>query len=747
MSYPDNGRTHLSATGVPLRRYLVVAVAACLSPVANAQLEEVVVTAQKRAESLQDVPVTLQAFSNDALEDFGIGDTQSLQYVTPGLVINNTGSTPAIYLRGVGTRLSFPGLEPSVATYVDDRYLGRPNGTVFEFADIERIEVLKGPQGTLYGRNATGGAVRVVTLDVTEELEGKIVGSAGNYDALGVSGTVNIPVTDTLGVRLSGLTRQRDGFADNLDPRGASELDDQDYQAWRAKVRWDISETWTARFTLEGNQRDDLEGADVVALSPPELHLGLSMGGITGNDVDEVATATRRTIDYKDTAATLRLDAAFDTVDFAAITTYWDYDQTGSLDADGTSTRLVDVVNTPVEGDSFSQEFQLLSNAAENYEWIVGAFYYEETVDHYDLILGLQDNPRVGTSVSQGNQGADTQAYALYGQFSYDFSPNWSLTLGGRYSVEDKDISVMAPIEVPVSLAPHPYEDSDSWNEFTPKATLEYNFDAGLVYASYARGFKSGGFNYVASTSNPLTGEPLAPLDPEILDMFELGWKAELFDRSLRLNGALFYYDYQDLQVTRAVADPDTGSVVNLTENAANAELYGLDLDLTWLPTDALMITMGLNLLQSEYQDFVAAANVYRDSFTPGAAGMQAIAFDADGQDLLRAPDWSAFVSASYDISLAGQTFPLVVTYSYKDDYNFDFVADPSTERLVQEGYGLLSARLGWLSPNQNWELAVWGKNLTDEDDYFDDIVASAPGIRGSHGAPRTYGIDISYSF
>ncbi|WP_116368180.1 TonB-dependent receptor [Parahaliea mediterranea] len=714
---------------------------------AQAQLEEVIVTAQKRAESLQDIPVTLQAFSNEALVDFGITDTQALQSITPGLVVNNSGTSAQIYLRGVGTRFAFAGLDPSVATYVDDRYIGRAQASIFDFADVERIEVLKGPQGTLYGRNATGGAIRVVTMDVDDELTGKVTATAGNYDHWGFSGTVSVPLTDDLGVRLSGLVKQRDGYADNLDPRGVAELDDQDYQSYKAKFRWDMSDTWTGRLSLEYSNRNDLEGSDQVDISPPGLNRAVANGGLSGNDVDEVYTATNQKADSEDYAATLRLDGVFDAFDFASITTYWDFDLVASVDADGTSRRDSDAYRVPQAAESFSQELQWLSNTGGDWNWIVGLYYFRENNRLFELEVGLQDLLGTETIFTQGNQSSLTTAYAGFGQLTYDFNEAWSLTLGGRYSSEEKEVAVKAPSSTGVvSLVPYPFDDEADWNEFTPKLTLEYNFDVGMAYLSYARGFKSGGFNYPASTPNPLTGEAQAALDPEILDMIELGWKTELLDQRLRFNGALFYYDYQDLQVTRGVAD-DNGAVFNVTENAANAEVMGLDLDITWLPTDRLILTAGLNLLDSEYQDFAASANIFNNVVTPGRPGMTTVAFDADGESLLRAPDWSAFASVSYEFSAGDARIPVVLTYAYKDDYNYDFVAHPSSNALIQEGYGLLSARATYVSPSETWQVAVWGKNLTDEDEYFEDVVGNAAGIRGSHGAPLTYGVDVMYNF
>lgn len=696
------------------------------------QLEQMIVTAQKRSEDLQDVPLSIAAYTGDQLLEFGVHDTQALQAVTPGLVYNNTGSSAQPFLRGVGTRFAFAGLEPSVATYVDDRYLARAQASIFELADVERVEVLKGPQGTLYGRNATGGAVRVVTLGVEDTLSGRLAGTVGDYDLRAFSGTVNVPLGESLGTRITALVRKRDGYATNLDPDGVAELDDRDTTMLRAKLRWDMSARVSALLTLEHSRRDDNFGNDLVDLSPPGLNQGIADGGVSGRDVDEVATAIDASIDDEQTAVDLRFDVNLPAVDLVSITTFHDFDQVASTDADGTSAAALDVVTVPQEARAFSQEFQLLSVGTGAWRWMGGAYYFDETAD-FEIVLD-RGNP---TLESQGDQQADTTAYALFGQASYRFNPRWSLTVGARWSYEEKRVDVAPSRIAPVTLPPVPFRDSHDWNEITPMVTIERHIERGMLYLSYARGFKSGGYNYAASLNDGRV------LDPETLDMLELGWKTEFLDGRLQLNGALFYYDYRDLQVTRAAA----GSGVNVTENAANAEVLGLDLDLAWTPTEWLSLTGGISLLDGEYEDYAASATVFNAALTgdPGVSGMSTVPLDAGGERLLRAPRTSAFLSGAVQLPFGSVTVPVVVTYSYKDDYPFDFVADPSSRRLVQHGYSLLSIRA--TLADEHWSASIWGNNLTDEDDYFTDIVANSAGIRGSHGPPRTWGLDVAYQF
>jgi iron complex outermembrane receptor protein len=692
-----------------------------------------VVTAQKRAESLQDVPLAVSTLSGEDLSNFGVSGTQALQMTTPGLVFSNTGASAQPYLRGVGTRLALNGLESSIATYVDDRYISRPAAAMFEFADVERVEVLKGPQGTLYGRNATGGAIRVITKDVADELEGRVKASAGNFGAYGLSGTVSVPITDNLGARFTALTKQRDGYADNLSPLGASELDDQDYQAYRAKFRWDTTDNVTAHLSLDYAERNDTAGNDIVDLSPPGLNVGIALGGISGKDIDEVATAIKDNDESEEFSAQLRFDVAFDQVDFASITTYADLEQFRVTDADGTSTQTLDVPAIYEEAQDFSQEFQLVSNSDGSWDWILGAYYFNSDVD-YDLTLDVG----LPIHLSQGFQNVETTAWAVYGQSTWHIDEAWALTLGARWNSEKKEVETLASTNAPVTFTPGlPFEDNETWDEFTPKVTLEYNLEEAMVYLTYARGFKSGGYNYPAAGS--------AALDPEILDMVELGLKGDFLDSSLRVNASLYYYDYADLQVTRAASG---GGGLVTTENAADAQILGFDADITWLATDHLTVTAGLNLLDTEYKDYDANAKVFNAVLTgdPSVPGMSDVEFDASGRSMLRAPDWSGFVSAEYAFEMGDASVPVVVTYSYKDEYEFDFVADPLSERLVQDSYGLLSARISYVTPAEDWIVAVWGNNLTDEE-YFDDIVGNSRGIRGSWGLPRTYGVDLTFNF
>ncbi|MEH6581061.1 MAG: TonB-dependent receptor [Halioglobus sp.] len=737
---------------------LAISAAIC-TPLAAQQLEEVVVTAQKRAESLQDVPVAVSAFQTNQLENFGIEDTKSLQMVTPSLVFNNRGPVAQPFIRGIGTTLSLLGLEPSVATYVDDQYYPRPVGSIMELPDIERIEVLKGPQGTLYGRNATGGAIRIVTKDPGDEFSGTVKVSAGNYDYVKVSAYAEGALSDNFRANLSILNSQRDGFAEQQEP-GLDDLDDLNVQTYRTKLVWDASESVTAKLALDYTKRKDTAGSETIDITSGKTIIGqvfpfsignsfaeaigggapggAAFGNVqpTGKAQDDVRSSVDKDNELTMFNAQLRFDVDLDGMMFSSMTTYQDTEsETNTADFDASSLSLSDISDFE-ENEAVSQEFQLLSDNDSDLSWMVGTFYFQSEGE-YQLLFDGSDLVLTGFQTLVSPQSRlDTTAWAVFGQASYSINDAWVVTLGGRYSDEEKEIKADSPTGV--------VEDDEEWSEFTPKAVLEYNWDVGMAYLSYSRGFKSGGFSYPY-----VVGFSDSSVDAEVLDMWELGMKADLVDNTLRLNGALYFYDYSDLQVNRnAGLVPGVGVVIPV-ENAGGAEIIGLEMDLTWVATDSLTLTAGFNAMDTEYTDYDATPSVYNTENFPGPA-VETVDYDAKGDDMIRAPDFSAYISANYEFTMAsGAYMPLNITYSHKGDYNFDLIPGDesnSIDEYQSDSYELLNARLGFHSADDSWRVALWGKNLTDEE-YFDEVVAFATAVRATVAAPRTYGIDFTYNF
>ena len=707
--------------------------------------DDIVVTATKRAENLMDIPVAISAFSGEALNKMGISGVQALQTANPAVIFPNTGAYSQPYIRGVGSRLLQNGFDPSVATYVDGRYISRQSAINLEFADIERVEVLKGPQGVLFGRNASAGAIRIITRDVSKDFEGYMKGGFGNYGRLAVQGALNVPLTETLGIRISADTLQRNGFAKNIFPAGQRDWDDRNWTSVRAKLRWQPTDWFDARLTGSYWRSDDIAGNDLIQVGRLDLSTGIRLGGITGRNRKEVASASKDPIKKEEKATELDLHFDLGFADLSTITTYADLNNLLGFEGDGTSARVVDAVIFE-RSKTFSQEIQLASKGYAPIEWLVGAYLFRDNT-HFDTVFDRASAVPASPTASNGQQNVLTKSWAGFGQLKWHVTDQFSLTAGGRYTHDKKDVLLLpSPNRGAVTIAVVPYSDSAKFEKFTPSLTAEYDFGPTLVYAKFARGFKSGGFNYPAGSSAPV-------VQPEVLDMYELGLKGEFFDRKVRTTLSGYYYDYSDLQVTRAAAAGVTPIVT--TQNAANAKLYGLDADLTWFATNALTLSGSVSVQHSEYQDYLANAKVYRGLLpaTLGQPGMVDVGFDASGERLLRAPKFAAFASINYDISTSNGKVPINLSYSYKGSYLFDFIFDPAditaletTNVLKQKGYGLVNGRIAYEAESGRWSVSAWVNNLFDKK-YFDDVVAAGTGIRASYAPPRTYGLDLEFKF
>ncbi|MFV0278384.1 MAG: TonB-dependent receptor [Parahaliea sp.] len=746
-----------AAATSPGPRALLSAIAALSASAAaldaRAQLEEVVVTAQKRAESMQDVPIAISAFTSEAMTDMGIVSSQDMQMAVPGLVFPSLGGLGQLYLRGVGTRFTLNGLDPSVATYVGDRYSPRGSGAIFSLGpDVERVEVLKGPQGVLFGRNATGGAIRVIKKAVDDEFNGSVKATAGNYDYLRVEGTVNVPLTDTLGLRLSAQKEDRDGYRKNLAAGQQTYLgtipsrhDELDRLQLNGHLRWQMNDNSEANLYVDYWEQDELNGSTHV-LGPGNLNRGVLFGGIVeGLDFDHTSTDANQPNDGDQLAAELNLQFGFEGLDLVSVTTYADFDMRWNSEGDGSSAQIFDPSSAFDNSETWSQELRLVSTTDGPWSWTAGVFYYEDEHSQ-EFIYWSADFPTL-YEASQGAQTVDTTSWAVFGHAKYEFLDNWALTVGLRYSYDERDAIIRETqhdqlANRTLAAALMPFRVEADWNEVTPQVTLEYNLANAMVYGTYSRGYKSGGVNY------PLYSTPDG-VEPEILDMYEFGVKGDFLSDTLRLNAALFWYDYQDLQVQR----PASSGAGTTVENASDAQVLGLDLEATWLATDALTLRVGMSVLDSEYKDYTAIAQYYQATLdgtigtanpTPGAVGVDV---DVSGESLLKAPDYSWFLTANYDFRLGGGTLPVSLTYSYKDDVAFDFPVDPNLGGyLVEEAYGLLNARISYVPASERWVLGLWGRNLTDEH-YYNERAANAQGVRGGPGDPLTYGIDFEWKF
>ena len=626
------------------------------------------------------------------------------------------------------------GLEPSIATYIDDRYVARPFAAMFDMLDIERVEVLKGPQGVLYGRNAAGGAIRAITKDPREPSI-EIAGRAGDYDARRLSVVAGGPLSATWRGQFAAAVERRDGFATNLVAEGRATADDVDRVAYRGKLLWDITDAVDAKLGLSWWQYRDWAGRDVIAAGVPEANRGGALyGGVTSRDRDKVATTLAGDNDLEELAADLRFDVRLANLDLVSVTTYTDDEFDQVFDVDASSAKLIDLLYVE-PSETWSQEIQLLSREGARFEWLAGMYLYRQEASNtyvFDSAVSAQPAFPVGTDVSNGLQEVVTEAHALFAQVSYSFFERWTASAGGRWSSESKQATLNDVVNA-VTNVPTPYADMRDWEDFTPRLSLEYRSDFGLAYATYARGFKSGGYNYPASV-NPV-------LNPENVDSYEIGLKSELADQRLHMRSAAFFYDFRDLQVTRG----GTGTFLT-TENAASARVRGLEIDVSAAVTPSLSIDAGIALIHSEYTDYTAGVLVpqmvppYGSTPLPGG-------LDVRGRQLLRSPDRAGYIGVRYQPRLAGGgRVPVSIDYSYKSEYYFDFSPVTETEWLKQNAYGVLNARAAYASARSDWEIGIWGANLTDAS-YYEDAVLITASSRISYADPRTYGIDFKLRF
>ena len=702
-------------------------------------IEEVVVTAQKREQSLMDAAIDVTAFSGEQLTEAGIDDIFGMAKAVPGLTIQNTGAQIQIFMRGVGTRITGTGLDSGVAVYVDDRFVTRQTGQVFDIYDVERVEVLKGPQGVLFGRNATGGAIRIITKEVSDELEGELSLGYGSDSFQMARGFVNVPVTDNFGIRVSAQTRQRDAFKENIIP-GADDFDDLDAQSIRVKARWDVSDDSTLKFSYDRSKATDLSNSGAVSLDRGNSR-GISFGGITTTDRDKIASSMGTDSAYgspkiESDSFQLRFETSLsDSLDLAAFLNYLDFRSAKPGDYDGTSFQDVEVESAFFDASDIGFGFDLSSNSDGPLSWVVGANFFEgDAESDFDLRVGPAGGGSVKLSV--GFAEYKNTSYGVFGSLDYDFNERWTLTVGGRYSDEDKENDLSTSSIAVATVSPVPASDSESWNEFTPKVTLTYNLDNGIVYGTFASGFKSGGFNHPLRVGTVI--------DPETIDMIELGYKADLTD-SLRITSSLFVYSYKDLQVTKAASESATVS----TENATDSDIRGLDVDLTWAANEKLTFRINAEYLDTEYKDYDTAGRAPNTVLTgdPAAVGYGFVFFNAKGQEMLRSPELAVYAAVQYDspISIGGRegNLSLNMNYAWKDDYIFDFEVDPLID-VTQDAHGILNARATLTIDKVS--LSVWGKNMTDEKYFFDKVVA-ATNNRGNYGHPRTYGVDFAYRF
>ncbi|WP_299322566.1 TonB-dependent receptor [Parasphingopyxis sp.] len=732
---------------------------------AQSGFSPIIVTARRREETLQETPLSITAFDSDALIDRGITELSGIGDFTPNLVFdqgngNTGGSTSSqIFIRGIGQADFLFTTEPGVGIYVDGVYLPRSIGSIMDLIDLERVEILRGPQGTLFGKNSVGGAINITTQRPQYDFGGRASATYGSFDRIDVNGSITAPlVADRLAASLAFSSRERDGYVRRVND--GSRLGGTNSAGFRGQLLWEPADNFELHITGDyTRKREDSIANTLIDVDQSGSLIGLynalvapALGTIYDDrfvpDDPFVSFGTgfnQSDLDQWGIAATATLD--LDGATFKSITAYREQDAIFGQDSDHSPLRFFEqsVVDRQ---EQFSQEFQLSGTAIDDrLDWVVGAMYFHETgFNEYRILFapGLFDAlEALPPGVIPGLGGAgnpvhpsldfdglltseiDSDSYSAYGHFSFDVTDRFSISGGLRYTSDEKDFTSRFD-RLSAGVTTHDVDTGDSWNAWTPRIGIEYDWSDDLMtYASVARGFKSGGFNgrptteFVART----------PFAPEFVWTYEAGFNSMFADRRVILNGAAFYSDYTNLQLLSVTSDPQ-GGIVALVENAGKARIVGFELELTAMPVPGLRFDAGLGYLDAEYRQLDASVT--------------SITLD---DDLVKTPEWSFSIGAQYTADLSDD-WQLMLRADYAYRSTVQHVPD-NNPLLEQSGYGLLNARIAFGPSDESWELAVFGTNLTDEL-YIANGLSQADTLGTTdvtYGRPREWGVSLSARF
>lgn len=771
---------------------LALALSATGTQAQQQMLEEVVVTAQKREQSLQDIPLALQALSSDTLKQNGIATLSDISNISPGVKIaDSQGAFSSAAIRGVNSFAFGFGLEESVPFYLDGVYLGNGSSMLGDLMDIQQIEVLKGPQGTLFGRNASGGAINVRTNRPNEEFEGSLKVGAGNYDLRTTQGILNVPlVEDTLYLRGGFSTRDRDGWQTNV-TTGEEDGFAQDRWSGNIKALWLASDTLEVELTSDWSNQNDHTGYEsinavrptatwnlVYSQASPEsfydernndfasgdagfsIMLPDGSGGFITTPIipaEAVDIAQKRKIRGNGLKVTWDISPA---MSLTSITSYRQAETYQGLDADGSDLGVVHSATTG-STEEYNQELRL-NYTGDRVDWFAGLNAYRQDRDAKFFVsasslvaLGQIGDAGLGTNINETSAGFNkTESYAIFGDATWHTTERLNITAGLRYSYDAKSYrlqdmgndtfnggGILFPNADQLASADM-QAVHDNWNNLSGRLAVDYQLnDNVMLYASISQGYKSGGFNTTLTMENTGGGfvtpeHATEPFDEETNINYEIGLKSDWLDNRIRLNSSIFQYVYQDLQILMG----DSSSPVSRTINASEVTGRGWETDLTFMATENLSLLLNLSLLDAEYSDDVLDAQ-------------GTLRFEK-GSERPWAPEVSGLIGVDYQAHLADLgTLRANLTYSYTGDHyqrSPSITEDIATSANEQKAYSVLNGRLSFYTEAEHWELALWGKNLLDEHyrSFINGSTLSTGGILQTViGEPRTFGLEAIYNF
>ncbi|MBW3558199.1 MAG: TonB-dependent receptor [Proteobacteria bacterium] len=714
------------------------------------EVGEVIVTARRREESLQDVPIAVSAFSAERLERQGAQDITALQQITPNTTVQiarGSNTTLISFIRGVGQQDPLPGFEPGVGLYIDDVYVARPQGAVLEIYDVQRIEVLRGPQGTLYGRNTIGGAIKYVTDKIGDEPEFMARGRLGSYNQRDLIVAAKTPLGGGLAVGGALASLNRDGYGKNL-TTGAEHYN-RDALAGRLSAEYAPTEDLFFRLAYE-RVEDDSNARHghrevVVFVAPGVVRPGTEI--IPGRYDTRAGLGDANSV-MTEGLSLLAQYSVNEAVTLKSISAYRSGETVTNIDFDNTREPLLDVPATYYDAQ-FTQELQILYEG-QRLQGVLGVYYLDgEANNSFDTIVGLA-NLTIGSI-----NNLTTRSVAVFGDFSFDVTEQFAVSVGGRFTRDEKTGRIFranfqgAPAGSPLigpdrrspilggrarapTLVRTDYTKEREDEQFTPRVSASYEFSPDLTaYASYSRGFKSGGFDPRGDFI--LTPETIQGFAPETVDAFEVGLKGALLDRRLTYAIAAFNNAYEDQQVTSQIptSPPAAPGIASFVTNAGSSTIRGLELEANWRPVESLTITGAFGYIDAEFQEFIRADPVTRRP--TNFAGQV---------DFQNTPEYSANLSATFRPPLPADLGVIAVTpsVSYRSSYQQFELPNPV---LDQGGYTLVDLTASYTTPSGRYRLAFEGRNLGDEEyrvgGYPFAGALFGDSVIGFYGPPATY--------
>ena len=729
----------------------------------EASVEEIVVTAQRRSENIDDVPIAISVATRDTLQSTNTATFVELASITPGLSAIEAAGSVSPYIRGIGTRTVVPGNDTPTAFYVDGVYIAEKTSLLLTgFNDVQQIEVLRGPQGTLYGRNSTAGAIQVTTREPSDSFVAEIDATAGNELREGqiyLSG----PISDGVRASLSGFYRETDDYIDNVNPaNGFGDVGDSEAHGVRFKLEADLTDTFSLAI---GADYADFEDTSKMAIQP-YVGAPLSTAEIVAGFSSLTLPVTRSRRSYagevppltesEALGGYLKLNWDLENISIQSLTSYRDSESYNQLDLDASPLPILNF-QSAWSTDTFTQELLISSNTDSAFSWLGGVYYIDQNTgyDGSNIYIGVPwpFNP---ADLAGGGQAIsnvahiDIESIAGFFDFSYAFDSGTTIHAGVRYTDEIHDLddhnridailpdgsrSTIITASLLCTLTPTCSDTEADFSETTYRFVVDHAFsDDLMVFGSFNRGFKSGVYNVS-------TGSTVEPTEPEILDAFEVGLKASGANDTVRISTSVFWYDYSEMQV--AVTDTRAGGTQRVI-NAASADVLGLDFEMTWLATENLTIHSGLSyFFEAEYDEFDPC-----DVYEPGVtSALTLVNQDCGGEQLPVTPDYTVFVNLDYSVPLSsGAELQFVALVEFVDDFNQNlFSSRTSIEPPRQDSTKWVNLSAAWHAPARNWYVRVWGKNLTSED-RSQGLFTTTFGYDTAWQREATYGATVGFT-